>query len=203
MSLIKGKVGLVDPSGAPVRGGKPQPNQLTEDRINAELAESFDPLLFIKWVDCAYFNPVTQEYEGRYALCCKWPQADKRWSWVKEGKYPPQDAHDILMWFCEDMHNAASLPKDPEAMRPLVFDALAKMDNTRYPWKDRLDKSARDNQKVVEDRKRKAADLVEEAMKSASGTTVGPYGPKTTDPKRLDWSGLEREVAEELESGDY
>ena len=153
---------LVDVNGQTI---PPQPNQFTEDRINEELQKHYDPLLFINWISSAYHISGSYEtnnlvFEGRYALCHRWPQIDPRWG---EMGFDYPESYDILGWFCADMQDASSVPEDPASIMQLVFELLGKCDNERFPWASRVRKTIENNKRVTAQGQLDALDIVEEA----------------------------------------
>lgn len=152
---------LVGLSGEPLVAAKPAPSPATEKVVNEELAK-LDSLLFIRWIPTAYWggrNPP----EGRYALCCWWAQADKRWEWVRCGKHDPQEAIDRFGWFCEDMQNAGSVPLDSGSILRKALEILYACDNTRFPITTRMAQIIEKNAKVHETTKKESLLLVQEA----------------------------------------
>lgn len=135
-------------------------NDETERIVNEEL-QRLDSLVSIGWVPYAVMVP-NKGWEGRYALFCKWPQADKRWEWVQQGKHDPAEARDILGWFCDDVHNANSTPRDPPTILRVLLELLYKCDNNRYPWAKRMAASAEKNRRITEKRKQDVMDLVQD-----------------------------------------
>jgi hypothetical protein len=133
----------------------PSPSTSVENRVNEELARSFDPLLKIVWFPLAYVDPGKQRAEGRYALVHKWRDNDPRWADVGPD-YP--EAHDWLGWFCTDMHDASSVPVEPDQMMERVRELLWKADNARFPWKERMLKAIEHNARVREDAKQAILD---------------------------------------------
>lgn len=188
---------LYGPDGSPLQEVAPGPNPLTEERVNAEL-QSLDTLLHIRWINGAYYNQEKDRDEGRYALCCHWPQVDKRWIEVREGGCDSQAAWDIMGWFCEDMHDASSVPQTPESMMAKAYELLSSADNTRQPWAERMASAMGKNAKRRKDMLTDAGDLAAKAAAEIFGTKSMRKGKKTNDPSRLDYSGLGREVEEEL-----
>ncbi len=134
----------------------PTPNDLTEERVNEEL-RSIDSLLSIRWMPIVY-QKSPDVWEGRYALCFRWPESDPRWGTVPEGYDEP---YDILCWFCEDMHNGNSVPMDPESIMGLVRNFLGKCDNSRFPWRDRMKKTVEKNERHRAKIKQEASDEVD------------------------------------------
>ena len=118
-------------------GIPPTPSAETERQLREVLAR-MDTLLDVMWVPTVYRNERAGRWEGRYALTCKWPRADKRWSMVQSGEVAEHDAHDIIGWLCEDMQDAQSVPTTAEGIETRVLALLGSMDNTRYPWKQRM-----------------------------------------------------------------
>ena len=76
---------------------------------------------------------------------------------VQKGEYAPQDAFDIIGWFCDDMQDANSTPKEPASVLRKVLELLYKCDNTRFPWRKRM-------AEVIEKNKRRQEKIVEEAV---------------------------------------
>lgn len=137
----------------------PTPNVFTEERVNAEL-HLIDNNLFIKWVPTAYWNEKFQRFEGRYALMCWWLDLDKRRGDVRSGKHPPEDAYDLIGWFCEDIHRAASVPQDPAAMLPILKNLLGHMDCAKEPAKVRMMQAAAKNVERKKKLKEEMQDIV-------------------------------------------
>jgi len=188
---------LYGPDGLPLAAVPPGPNPLTEERINRDL-HALDTLLHIRWIENAYANHDEDRFEGRYALCCHWPQVDGRWEEVRAGGCDPAAAYDWMGWFCEDMTDAASVPQDPESMMSKVYELLSKADNERQPWAVRMASAMEKNAKRRKEILRDAGDLAQRAAEELFGIKSFRKGKKTNDPQRLDYSGLGREVKEEL-----
>lgn len=136
---------LYGPSGSAVRSirARPELNVDTEARVRLML-KSMDELLDIKWYPTAVFNERYRDFEGRYALICKWPQSDKRWSLFQSGEI--EDPVDMFGWFCEDIHDADSIPVDADSIERKVLELLGKCDSNRIPhsvrMKQMIDKNA-------------------------------------------------------------
>lgn len=113
-----------------------------EARVNKELRE-LDSLLFLFWMDTAYWNDRHKGFEGRYALAVTWPQSDRRWTMYQNGEIG--EPFDILGWFAEDMHNAASVPQSPDLIWNKALELLASADNEREPWKHKMKRVAEAN----------------------------------------------------------
>jgi len=155
---------LVDTDGRPlaasVRGGSPQRNELTEQRVNAEL-QQLDSLLHIRWMPFAVGIPGGRR-EGRYALCSYWPEIDPRRQGVRDGTQDPAEAFDIIGWFCEDLQDASTVPQDPESIMRKVLDLLHSCDNTRFPWRTRMAQVIEHNKKRQEKVKQEAVEEVKD-----------------------------------------
>ena len=131
----------------------PTPNPFTEERVNAEL-EKLDSLLSIRWFPTVMMTS-NGTVEGRYGLVCRWPMVDKRW----EGVTNPEDAVDIMGWFCEDLQDASTIPQDPEAILSRVLDLLGNCDNTAEPWAKRMKRAIETNKRVQDKLKEEAMDM--------------------------------------------
>ena len=189
---------LFGPDGFALEAAPPGPNSLTEERVNREL-QSLDSLLHIRWFECAYANEAEQRLEGRYALCCHWPRSDKRWEMVQSGEISPADTIDIMGWFCEDIHDAGSVPKDPEAVMHKMMELLHNADNERQPWAERMAGTAQHNKDQKKRAVKEAGELAEQAAREVCGIKSFRHGKHTNDPSRLDHAeGMRREIAQEL-----
>jgi hypothetical protein len=166
MAVIPAKVKLLDASGKGVYVA-PSPNEQIEKRVNAELAQSFDPLLHIRWIKTAYWNEREKAWEGRYALCSSWPQNDKRWELVQQHKMPASDAFDLFGWFCSDIHDASSVPSSPESMWNRIVELIGSMDNTRYPWRKRMLDNIQHNKEQKQKHKQEALEEVADEASTA------------------------------------
>ena len=154
---------LVSASGVSLQSLPPAPSEATELRVRSVLA-TLDSLLDIMWMPMVWWDARNKRYEGRYALVCRWPQIDSRWSMVQSNEIAPSDALDIIGWLCEDMQDAQSMPMTEAAVVERVVALLGSMDNTRYPWKQRMLGTVANNAKVHEDTK---ADAVDRAVDEA------------------------------------
>ena len=189
---------LFGPDGFELKAPVPGPNPFTEERVNKEL-QSLDSLLHIRWVENVYANQTTQQMEGRYAMCCHWPKVDKRWEEVRSGGCDPAAAFDIMGWFCEDIHDANTVPQDPESIMHKMMELLHNADNERQPWAERMAGTAQHNKDLKKQKVKDAGDLAERAVKEVVGIKSLRYGKKTNDPSRLDHAeGMRRELEEEL-----
>lgn len=139
-------------------GIPPTPNPETERQVREVLAR-MDSLLGIMWVPTVFNNERAGRWEGRYALTCAWPRADKRWKQVQDGEIAEQDALDIIGWLCTDMQDAQSVPASGEGVENRVLELLGAMDNTRYPWKQRMLATIEKNVKRHATTKNDALDL--------------------------------------------
>ena len=120
----------------------PRPNPTVEARVREQL-KLHDELLDIRWIDNVYWNEKQRSFEGRYALICRWPQADKRWEMYQRGEIG--DPYDIFGWFCEDIHNADSVPVDPESIERKIIELLNSADNNRADLKTRMKQAVEKN----------------------------------------------------------
>lgn len=150
-------MGLIEVIGRPDEA--PGPEAETEKNLRNVL-QQMDGLLDVKWVPLAMWNAVKSRWEGRYALIVNWPQADARWSMVQSGEVEPRLAHDIVGWFCEDMTDPKSVPTSLDGIENRVLSLLGTMDNTRYPWKQRLLGAVEKNKKRHTDLKSEVSDMV-------------------------------------------
>lgn len=149
---------LIVVAGGPSEAPGPQAD--TEAKLR-QVLQSIDPLLDVKWIPHAMWNAVKARWEGRYALSVAWPQADKRWSQVQSGEVAPQMAYDIVGWMCTDMEKASSYPESLEGIEERVMALLGSMDNTRYPWKQRMLQVIAANKKHQQSIKQEALDFTE------------------------------------------
>lgn len=157
MSLIEAAA-VGSPSDAP------GPEATTEQHLRSVL-QGMDGLLDVKWVPLAMWNQVKSRWEGRYALIVNWPMADARWSMVQSGEVNPKLAHDIVGWFCANMQDPTSMPTSLMGIEERVLSLLGTMDNTRYPWKQRLLGAVAANKKHRETMK---ADVLDQTHDEAS-----------------------------------
>ena len=189
---------LFGPDGFELEAAPPGPNSLTEERVNAEL-QSLDTLLHIRWVENAYANEAEQRFEGRYALCCYWPKIDKRWEEVRSEGCDPAAAFDIMGWFCEDIHDASTVPRDPESIMNKMLELLHNADNERQPWAERMAGTAQHNKDLKRQKVIEAGEIAERAAKEVMGMKSFRHGKHTNDPSRLDHAdGMRREIEQEL-----
>ena len=139
-------------------GIPPAPSADTEQRVR-DVLRDMDTLLDVMWVPTVFWNKSKHRWEGRYALICRWPRSDGRWQEVQSGKVPEQDAYDIIGWLCEDMQDAQSVPQSSEGIANRVVELLGRIDNTRYPWKQRMLATVEKNRKRNQALKNEALDL--------------------------------------------
>lgn len=128
---------ILTAAGVPFASLPPTPSAETE-RVLRGVLRGMDELLDVMWHPTIYYNRSQMRWEGRYALICRWPRADGRWSMVQSGEVPEADAFDIIGWLCEDMQDPQSLPTSTDGISSRVIELLGRMDNTRYPWKGRM-----------------------------------------------------------------
>lgn len=140
---------------------EPQPDPIAEQRIREQL-KALDTLLDVRWIQNALWNARHEKLEGRYAIVCKWPLSDKRYSLIQSGEIG-DDPYDILGWVTEDVHNAESPAMSLDAIEQKVVQLLASADNERTPWKQRMAQTIAKNKKVKEDNKKQLEAMIHDA----------------------------------------
>jgi hypothetical protein len=151
----------------------PQGDEEAMAVVRVELKQ-LDPLLDVRWFPTVRMCASSGQMEGRYALVCQWPQADRRWEMHQRGEIgEPFDilgffeaSGDEMDWFSGgegvDLDGSgrrkAPFPVDPRDVMAKTLELLGKMDNTRESWKERLKKSAEDNAALIEKRKQAVLD---------------------------------------------
>jgi hypothetical protein len=153
---------IITPQSIAYEGIPPTPSAETE-RIVRDVLKGMDSLLDICWIPIVFHNRSKGRWEGRYALTCRWPQIDKRWTEVQSGKVPEQDAYDVLGWLCEDMQDPQSVPSTQEGIQNKVIGLLGAIDNTRYPWKSRMLGTIEKNKRRHETMKAEVSDMTHDA----------------------------------------
>lgn len=156
---------IVDVAGKPFVRATAQRSEATEERVNAEL-RSLDSLLHIRWMPLVVALPNGRR-EGRYALCSYWPSVDPRRAEVQSGQRDPEDAFDILGWFCENMQDANSVPQEPFSIMKKALELLYKCDNTRFPWRQRMAQNIEANKRRQKKVKEEAVDEVKDMAADA------------------------------------
>lgn len=149
---------LLDPSGRPL-SIPPQPNEMRAERVRREL-KKIDGLLDIQWFPTAVWNPKYERYEGRYGLTVRWPMSDPRWELYQEGEIG--EPFDLLGWFCEDPHDANSVPVAPDAVQARTRELLGRCDNERESWKVRMRRAFEKNAEHREEMKQEAVEMAAE-----------------------------------------
>lgn len=169
------------------RSNSVQRNIGVEEIVRAELKQ-MDPLLDIRWVPNAVPTEIDGvTFEGRYALICTWPQADRRWELYNKGEIG--EPFDIFGWFVEpdaegNIHNGTRLPVDPLELLDVVKRFIAKGDNARNPWRQRMRKAIEHNERH---RAKQDAEIVDETVdeietRHRTRRQVGAH-TKRTEPK--------------------
>lgn len=79
-----------------------------------------------------------------------------------------------------------------------VEELLGKADNERQPWAERMREAAAHNVKQRKDIVKQAGEYAGQLAREISGIKSFRHGKKTNDPSRLDYSGMGREMAQEL-----
>lgn len=146
-------------SSVHITNTRPEPQPEAETRVREQL-KSIDSLLDVRWFPYAIINPVTNEWEGRYALVCNWPQSDKRWEMYQSGEI--EDHCDMLGWFCEDIHDAKSIPVNVDSIEQKIVELLGKCDANRIPHATRLKQIVEKNAKNRKNRKQPMLDYTQE-----------------------------------------
>lgn len=168
-------MGLIEVIGVP--DSAPGPEADAEQALRVMLKD-FDSLLDIRWMPIAFYNAVKSRWEGRYALTCDWPTIDPRWAMVQSGEMDPKLAHDIVGWLCEEMSDSQSMPTTLAGMGERVMALLGTMDNTRYPWKQRMMATVEKNRKRHDTNKAEVADLTHDVASyyynQAKGNPIVP-----------------------------
>lgn len=149
---------ILTAAGVPFASLPPAPSAETE-RTLRDVLRGMDELLDVMWHPRIFWNARQLRWEGRYALTCRWPRADARWSMVQSGEQPEDQAYDIIGWLCEDMQDPQSLPTSTDGIQDRVLQLLGAMDNTRYPWKGRMLSAIEKNRKRQADVKNEVLDL--------------------------------------------
>jgi hypothetical protein len=189
---------LYSPAGTPLNLPPPGPSPQTEALVNAEL-QKLDTLLHIRWLPIAAWNAAQQRYEGRYALCCFWPDIDKRRQWVRDGTHDPNEAYDSMGWFCDDIMNANSLPREPMAVMHKVLELLGSADNTRVPWAARMRSTIAHNAERKEQVRKRAAEIAGRAIEQLAGIkSFAGQQSHSSDPHDADYDGVRRELEQQL-----
>ncbi len=150
----------------------PAPNPYTEERVRAEL-QKLDRLLDIRWHPGWVWNQRQQCLEGRYLLICYWPPGDKRYSSLDCTHNG--ETFDILGVFCQDVHNANSVPVSPESMLNVVIELLGKCDGMRKPHLQRI-KEIQEHNRTQHERLKKS--MMDEALEGAEQARTGVYKPE-------------------------
>lgn len=132
-------------SGLFVPYAEPQPFSTSDEQRLRDVLKGIDSALDLRWFRYAIFSEQVERFEGRYALVCDWMSEDPRMKLVQHGEVDPNEAHDIIGWFCEDVQNAETVPVGVEAVENLAMKLLAGCDNSRTPIKQRLAQIAAKN----------------------------------------------------------
>jgi hypothetical protein len=142
---------------------RPEPNPETEARVREQL-QNLDSLLDIKWFPTAIFNQRDKDFEGRYALVCKWPQGDPRWEYFQ--KQEIEFPYDRLGWFCTDVQDPESVPVSPDAIERKVMELLAKCDGEKTPHLKRMAQVVEKNSRVTKDRQKEILEQTEDVARN-------------------------------------
>lgn len=164
---------LYSPNGSVLRAvrTRPEPNLDTEEKVRKQL-KSIDSLLDVRWWPHAVYNEAHNDFEGRYALVCEWPPGDARWELYQKGEI--EDNVDFLGWFCEDIHDAHSVPVAVDSIERKILELLGKCDATRIPHSTRMAQIVEKNAKLRESRKQVYLDQAEDVA-STLYSLAGKY----------------------------
>lgn len=157
---------LYGPNGQAVYSqvhSRPEPQPDAEERVRTML-KSIDSLLDVKWYHHAIWNEREKAMEGRYALVCRWPYGDKRWELYQSGQI--EDPVDMLGWFCEDIHDATSIPVDVDSIERKVVELLGKCDGERMSHTKRMRQIVEKNAKVRQQHRAPITDSAQEMAES-------------------------------------
>jgi len=138
--------------------GNPEPPADVVRRLQA-----VDPCLSIRWA----------EQHKQWAVVRAWPETDRRWAWVRESRYDPKAAHDIL----GHVPNDCGVDQVPAYVSQLLREwpvaeakeILSRMD--RY----------NENTEVVQEQVAEATEAVIEAVVAPKGRK--PRGTRVVIPK--------------------
>lgn len=150
-------------SSVRVRYTRPEPQPEPEARVRAQL-KAIDSLLDVRWFPNAIWNEVQKTMEGRYGLICQWPPLDPRWEDFQKGLI--EDSVDMLGWFCEDIHDATSLPVSVDSIEAKVIEVLGKCDGQRQPHTQRMKQIIERNAKVRRDKRSETTDKAEDVART-------------------------------------
>lgn len=162
---------ILQANGRPFVHAAPAPSATLERELR-EVLERLDSLLDVAWVPTVFYNQRHDRWEGRYALICRWPRQDSRWGEVQSGKVPEHDAYDIIGWLCSDMQDPQSMPTG-EGIVERVLALLGTMDNTRYPWKQRMMNTIGKNAAALKSTKDEMLDMVHDEASYRARAALG------------------------------
>lgn len=145
------------------RQARPEPQPEAEEKVRAQL-KSIDELLDVRWFPYAIWSEKNRTFEGRYGLVCTWPQNDKRWELYQNGEI--EDPVDMLGWFCEDIHDATSMPVSVDSIEQKIVELLGKCDANRIPHSTRMREIVERNAKVRRDKRSVIDDQVEDVART-------------------------------------
>lgn len=167
---------------------RPQPQPEAEERVRAQLKE-IDRLLDVKWFPNAIYNDKHRTMEGRYGLICTWPPNDPRYADFQKGLI--EECFDMLGWFCEDIHDAYSMPVAVDSIERKVIEVLGKCDGQRMPHTTRMKQIIEKNAKVRANKRTEVTDRAQD-MAHTLWNLVG----KTDDHKM-------QKIMQELSEGTH
>lgn len=129
----------------------------SEEREQATIAQlqSYDTGLGLFW----------HQAFRRYAVTARWPLGDPRYQLIQEG-HMEDEPFDILGWLSVDIQDADSRAVNlEEGVERQLFAILARSDNQKTPWKQRLAQYAERNKQLKQKRKDEILDRVEHVAK--------------------------------------
>lgn len=142
---------------------RPEPQPDAEARVRVML-KSIDELLDVKWFPFAIWNERNRSSEGRYGLIVGWPQMDPRWEMYQTGEV--ETPYDLLGWFCEDIHDATSMPVGVDSIENKVIELLAKCDGRRLPHTTRMRQIVEKNAKMRKEKRSEVSDQAEDVART-------------------------------------
>jgi len=158
--MAKPMATIYGPYGNVVSGRQRPERQPEAEQQVREKLQQIDSLLDVIWFQHAVYNRRYDDFEGRYALVCNWPIGDPKWQLYQSGEM--QTHHDVLGWFCEDIHDANSMPVSVDSIENKVIELLGKCDGRRMPHTKRMAEIVQKNAKLRKQRRESTLDQVEE-----------------------------------------
>ncbi len=152
----------------------PERQPKMEARVR-EALQRVDALLDVKWIFPCRYNAAQENAEGWYALIAYYGELDGR-------RHADAAGFDVLGWFCEDMQNPESTPRNPEEWLSHIRDFLTEFDGEHFVVRQRLRDIQAHNQEVREARKRECVDEGVQAALDIRRQALGiPFVPVEKD----------------------